>query len=115
MWTFFWRALLGLAVAASALTPLQAMAASTSCSEETYLGRAIRLCPDAPASHGLLASSVFIDDVALVVLVRDGRYVTVLNQYVSHASLRDAARDAVSVLGGAALVPPEEQVLHPCG
>lgn len=114
MWTFFLRALLGLAVAASALTPLQAMA-STSCTEETYLGRAIRLCPDAPASHGLLANSAFIDGVALVVLVRDGRYVTVLNQYVSHASLRDAVHDAVSVLGGAALVPPEEQVLHPCG
>lgn len=112
MWTFFSRALLGLAIAASQATPATAHATvNTPCGEEVFAGRVIRLCPDAPAVDGLLAQSVFIDGVPLAVMVRNGRYVTALNQYLSHASLREAARDAVTVLAGAALMPFEEQVL----
>lgn len=80
-----------------------------SCSEEIFQERVIRLCPDAPAVEGLLVKSVFIDDVPLAVLESDGRYTTALNQYVSHDSLQAAARDAVTLLGGAKLMSLQEQ------
>lgn len=107
MWTLFWRALLALTVIAVAMTP--AAAHAMTCGEEVFGGRLVRICPDAPAVDGLMVDSVFIDGVPLALLVRDGRFTTALNQYLSHATLRDAAHDAVAVLAGAKLASLEEQ------
>ncbi|GII92780.1 hypothetical protein Ssi02_30110 [Sinosporangium siamense] len=75
----------------------------TGCSSETYQGRQVQICPEAPVVDGVVARGVFIDGVPLLVVVRHGQFTSALNAHARHGELRAAAHDAVNLLGGAAL------------